>query len=259
MELNLTLDQLPDLAVDLAQLLDHHLAQHLLTQLGDRHDRSRAATATLRVRGGLVRSVVVALAHGVHSTFVCSFCQARGKVVWTVCGYVDKSGSDNSAPLEPPCLLTDHRRELIRGEMRPVVLFKEVDESDKVSVDFVRSDLAHGRIEAMTLAQTTDALELPEELVVALELRHEAARVHDRLHAAQGHVSALPVCSDYGKEVEHRKSVEEASVTLSHRFVVVGGSLHGSRSCCVCVWVNLLLHKYTMHWPGSKPLVRLFG
>lgn len=103
--------------------------------------------------------------------------------------------------------------------MRPVVLVKEVDESDKVGVDLVRRDLAHGRIEAVTLAQTTDALELPEELLIALELRQEAARVHDRLHAAQGHVANLPVVCDFGKEDGHRDSIEQARVTLGHGFV----------------------------------------
>ncbi len=75
----------------------------------------------------------------------------------------------------------------------------------------------------MTLAQTADALELPEELIVALELRQEAARVHDRFHAAQGHVSALPIFRDRVQEVEHRKSIEQARVTLRHRFV--GGEI----------------------------------
>lgn len=65
LELHLALDQLPDLAVDLAQLLDHHLAQHLLTKLGDRHDRARTTRTLAGVRGGLVCTVVVALAHAI--------------------------------------------------------------------------------------------------------------------------------------------------------------------------------------------------
>ena len=65
LQLHLALEELADLALDLATLLDHHLAQHLVAQLGDRHDRTGATAATLGVRGGLVRSVVVALAHAI--------------------------------------------------------------------------------------------------------------------------------------------------------------------------------------------------
>ena len=65
LELHLALEELPDLAVDLAQLLDHHLAQHLLTQLGDRHDRSRTTRTLAGLGGGIVCTVVVALAHAI--------------------------------------------------------------------------------------------------------------------------------------------------------------------------------------------------
>jgi len=65
LELHLALEELADLAVDLAQLLDHHLPQHLLTQLGDRHDRTGTTRTLAGVRGVLVRSVVVALAHAI--------------------------------------------------------------------------------------------------------------------------------------------------------------------------------------------------
>ena len=143
--------------------------------------------------------------------------------------------------------------------MRPFVLFEEGDESDKVGVDLVRGNPAHGRVEAIALAQTTHALELPDELLITLELRQEAAVEHDRFHAAQGHVAALPVFRDRVQEVEHRSGAVQTVVTLSHGFVVVCGILHGTCSYCVCVWVNLLLDKYTMRQTKCKPLARLFG
>lgn len=66
LQLHLALDELPDLALNLADLLDHHLAQHLLAQLRHRHDRARTlgALAAL-VGGGLVRSVVALVAHAI--------------------------------------------------------------------------------------------------------------------------------------------------------------------------------------------------
>ena len=76
--------ELADLALDLLDLLDHHLAQQTRTELADRDDRT-GATTTL-VGGDLVRSVVALVAHVCHSTFVRCRCQARGKVVWTDCG-----------------------------------------------------------------------------------------------------------------------------------------------------------------------------
>jgi hypothetical protein len=84
LQLHLTLDELADLAVDLARLLDHQLAQQTLAQLTDRDDGT-GALATL-VRGDLVRSVSVLVAHECHSTFVRVRCQARGKPVWMDCG-----------------------------------------------------------------------------------------------------------------------------------------------------------------------------
>jgi hypothetical protein len=63
LELHLALQELPDLALNLASLLDHHLLEELLTKHGDRHDRSRT-TATL-VGGVLVRSVCVLVAHAI--------------------------------------------------------------------------------------------------------------------------------------------------------------------------------------------------
>ena len=59
----LALDHLRDLALDLATLLDHQLTQHLLAQLGDRHDRTRTTRTLAGVGGGLGCTVVVALAH----------------------------------------------------------------------------------------------------------------------------------------------------------------------------------------------------
>ncbi len=63
LQLHLALDELPDLALNLADFLHHHLAQHLLAQLGDRQDRARTL-ATL-VGGDLVRSVVALVAHAI--------------------------------------------------------------------------------------------------------------------------------------------------------------------------------------------------
>lgn len=61
LQLHLALEELADLALNLARFLDHHLPQQLLTQLGDRHDRTRTL-ATL-VGGGLVRTVVARVLH----------------------------------------------------------------------------------------------------------------------------------------------------------------------------------------------------
>jgi len=80
----LALEELRQLALNLARFLQHQLLQHLLAQHGDRHDRT-GATTTL-VGGDLVRSVVALVAHVRHSTFVRCRCQARGKVVCTDCG-----------------------------------------------------------------------------------------------------------------------------------------------------------------------------
>ena len=62
LELHLALDHLADLAVDLAQLLDHHLLEELLAQHGDRHDRTRALAG---LGGGLVCTVVALVAHAI--------------------------------------------------------------------------------------------------------------------------------------------------------------------------------------------------
>ena len=62
---SLALEELADLALDLATFLDHHLAQHLLAKLGDRHDRARTTTTLAGVGGGLVRSVVALVAHAI--------------------------------------------------------------------------------------------------------------------------------------------------------------------------------------------------
>ena len=59
----LAADELRHLAVDLLHLLDHHLAQQLLTQLGDSHDRTRTL-ATL-VGGDLVHAVVALAVHAI--------------------------------------------------------------------------------------------------------------------------------------------------------------------------------------------------
>ena len=62
----LALDHLRDLALDLATLLDHQLTQHLLAQLGDRHDRTRTTrTLATLVGGGLVCTVVALVAHAI--------------------------------------------------------------------------------------------------------------------------------------------------------------------------------------------------
>ena len=61
----LALDHLRDLALDLATLLDHHLAQQLLTQLGDRHDRTGTTRTLAGVGGGLVCTVVALVAHAI--------------------------------------------------------------------------------------------------------------------------------------------------------------------------------------------------
>ena len=64
LQLHLALEELPDLALDLAHFLDHHLAHQLLTQLGDRHDRTRTlATLAGVVGGGLVCTVVARVLH----------------------------------------------------------------------------------------------------------------------------------------------------------------------------------------------------
>jgi len=62
-ELTLATDQLQHLAIDLLQLLDHHLLQELLTQHPDRDDGARATTTL--VGGDLVRSVVALVAHAI--------------------------------------------------------------------------------------------------------------------------------------------------------------------------------------------------
>ena len=80
----LAADELRHLAVDLLHLLDHHLAQQLLTQLGDGHDRTRTL-ATL-VGGGLVCTVVALVAHVCHSTLDRCCCQAGRLRLWTDCG-----------------------------------------------------------------------------------------------------------------------------------------------------------------------------
>jgi len=54
--------ELRHLALDLAQLLDHQLLQHLLAQHGDRHDRTGALAGLGCV---LVRSVLVRVAHAI--------------------------------------------------------------------------------------------------------------------------------------------------------------------------------------------------
>lgn len=82
----LALDQLRDLALDLATLLNHQLTQHLLTQLRNRHDRARTTRTLAGVGGGLVCTVVALVAHGDHSTFVRCCCQAGRFGLWTVCG-----------------------------------------------------------------------------------------------------------------------------------------------------------------------------
>ena len=64
MELTLATDQLQHLAINLLQLLHHHLLQELLTQHPDRDDGARATT-TLVVGGDLVRSVVALVAHAI--------------------------------------------------------------------------------------------------------------------------------------------------------------------------------------------------
>ena len=86
LQLHLALDQLPDLAVDLAQLLDHHRLEELLTQLRHGLDRTGATRALARLGGGIVRSVDVALAHVCHSTFRFVCCQAGRLRLWTGCG-----------------------------------------------------------------------------------------------------------------------------------------------------------------------------
>jgi hypothetical protein len=63
LELRFRTDQLRDLALNLADFLDHHLLEELLAQHGDRHDRT-GALATL-VGGDLVRSVSVLVAHAI--------------------------------------------------------------------------------------------------------------------------------------------------------------------------------------------------
>ena len=63
LELHLALDELPDLVLNLADFLDHHLTQQLLTQLRDRQHRAGALAAL--VGGGLVRSVVALVAHAI--------------------------------------------------------------------------------------------------------------------------------------------------------------------------------------------------
>jgi len=55
--------ELPDLALDLLDLLHHHLTQELRAQLRDRLDRTGATTAL--VGGDLVRSVVALVAHAI--------------------------------------------------------------------------------------------------------------------------------------------------------------------------------------------------
>ena len=55
--------ELPDLALDLLDLLHHHLTQELRPQLRDRLDRTGATTAL--VGGDLVRSVVALVAHAI--------------------------------------------------------------------------------------------------------------------------------------------------------------------------------------------------
>ena len=62
-ESTLALEELRHLALNLARFLQHQLLQHLLTQHGDRHDRT-GATTTL-VGGDLVRSVVALVAHAI--------------------------------------------------------------------------------------------------------------------------------------------------------------------------------------------------
>jgi hypothetical protein len=79
-QLRIALEKLRLLALELASLLHHHLLQHLLTQLGDRQDRTGALAAL--VGGGLVHTVVVALV--AHTTSIAS----SGKKASPLCEYL---------------------------------------------------------------------------------------------------------------------------------------------------------------------------
>ena len=65
LELHLALEELADLALDLATFLNQHLAQHLLAKLCHRHDRARTTRTLAGLGGGIVCTVVVALAHAI--------------------------------------------------------------------------------------------------------------------------------------------------------------------------------------------------
>lgn len=73
-----------------------------------------------------------------------------------------------------------------------------------------------------SLAKTADTLQLANVLAEVCGLTDPVKiESHDRLHAAQGHVSALPI-DDHGFNCfDHCEGSEEAILTLCHCFGLV--------------------------------------
>ena len=122
----------------------------------------------------------------------------------------------------------------LRSHGIPSLLFNEFDAARKVRSDFVRRNLAHASIPTVTLAQATDALHLAEELVIAGNASEEPELgSHDRFHARESHIAALPVDGDGRDEADERGFTVQTGVLLSHGFGLVRCVLHGDHSTFV--------------------------